>query len=58
MIGFILGIITLAVVALHALAVWAGYKIVTQFNKLRKSDIIGLGLIVASGLLHIINFIH
>lgn len=57
-VGAILGVITVLVVLLHALAAWVGYKIVTQFHKLRKEDMIGLGLIAASGLLHIINFIR
>ena len=54
----ILAILTLAFVVLHGLVVWAGYKITTQFHKLHKEDMVGLGLIAASGLLHIINFIR
>lgn len=56
----ILSIITAVFVALHALAVWGGYKLVTQRSKLKREDsigFIGLGLITASGLLHITNYI-
>jgi len=57
MIGFILFILTAAAVGLHALAVWAGYHLLAQ-RTIKREDWIGLGLIVASGLLHIINFIR
>ena len=53
----VLGIITAVLVLIHALAVWGGYKIVTQRSKLKREDMVGLGLITASGLLHIINYI-
>lgn len=53
----ILGIITAVFVCIHALAVWGGYKLVTQRSRLKREDLVGLGLITASGLLHITNYI-
>lgn len=54
----LLGLITSIIVAIHGLAVWAGYHLAVQRSRLRKEDLIALGLLAASGLLHIINFTH
>lgn len=53
----ILGILTFLFVLIHAIAVWGGYKLVTQRSRLQREDCIGLGIITASALLHITNYI-
>ena len=53
----ILGILTFVFVLIHAIAVWGGYKLVTQRSRLKREDYIGLSIITASALLHITNYI-
>ena len=56
--SIILGFLTITVVIIHGIIVWAGYHLVPQFATPRKSDLFALGFIAVSGLLHITYFIR
>lgn len=57
-ISIILAILTACAVALHGLIVYSMYHIIQQTRKLDKIELAVAGTVLASGLLHIINFIH
>ena len=57
-ISIILAILTACAVALHGVILYGMYHILPQARKLTKIDLAVAGTVLASGLLHIINFIH
>ena len=57
-ISIILAILTACAVALHGLIVFVMYLAIPQTRQLNKIGWAVAGTVLASGLLHIINFIH